>query len=255
MWKTCLKVCLIFLVLGSSLTGNAAELEEIKSRGRLIVGVKDNLRPLGFRNEAGELQGFEIEIAKRLAREVLGDETAIVLQPVANSERLEVVYEDEVDITIARVGITKARSRLVDFSGYYYLDYAGVVTKDPSIQGRTDLTNAKIAVLRASSTIPILKYELPDAQLVGVNSYQEALDYLETGQADAFAGDQSVLTGWVQEYPQYRQLEIKFAGAGLGVVMPKGLQYSSLRQVVIGAIAQWRSSGWLEQRARFWGLP
>lgn len=255
MRKACVKICLISLAFLSPLTVKAAELAEIKERGKLIVGVKDNLRPLGFRNEAGEIQGFEIEIAKRLAKEILGDETAVVLQPVTNAERLAVVYEDEVDIAIARVGITKARTRLVDFSPYYYLDYTGVVTKDPTIRGKRDLANAKIAVLQASSTIPILKYELPNAQLVGVNSYQEALAYLEAGQADAFAADQSVLTGWVQEYPQYRQLEVKFAGAALGVVMPRGLQYSSLREVVVGAIAQWRISGWLQQQARFWGLP
>jgi polar amino acid transport system substrate-binding protein len=255
MGKAYLNVLLIGIASLYSMTVNAAELAEIKERGELIIGVKDNLRPLGFRGETGELQGFEIEIAKHLAAEILGDETAIVLKPVTNQERLAVVYEDKVDLTIARVGITAARSRLVDFSPYYYLDYTGIVTKDPNIQGHAALANRKIAVLRGSSTVAILKYELPDTQLVGVNSYQEALDYLETGQADAFAADQSVLTGWVQDYPQYRRLEVKYAGTALGIVMPKGLQYVSLRQAVTGAIAQWRTSGWLQQRVQFWGLP
>lgn len=255
MGRACLNVLLIGVAVFCSVTVNAAELAEIQERGKLIVGVKDNLRPLGFRGETGELQGFEIELARRLAAEILGDETAVILQPVTNQERLAVVYEDEVDLTIARVGITAARSRLVDFSPYYYLDYAGMITKDANIQGRTGLASRKIAVLRGSSTIPVLKYEFPTAQLIGVASYQEAFHYLETGQADAFAADQSVLTGWVQEYPQYRQLDVKFAGAALGVVMPKGLQYKSLRQVVTRSIQQWQTSGWLRQRTQFWGLP
>jgi len=37
----------------------SAELDEIEERGKLIVAVKDNLRPLGFRDAAGNLQGLE----------------------------------------------------------------------------------------------------------------------------------------------------------------------------------------------------
>ncbi|MGL5192033.1 MAG: transporter substrate-binding domain-containing protein, partial [Chroococcales cyanobacterium] len=52
--------------------GNAAELAEIQQRGQLIVAVKDNVRPMGFRAGNGNLQGFEIDIARRLAQELLG---------------------------------------------------------------------------------------------------------------------------------------------------------------------------------------
>ena len=44
---------------------HSAELDQIKQRGKLIIAVKDNLRPLGFRDASGDLQGLEIDIAKR----------------------------------------------------------------------------------------------------------------------------------------------------------------------------------------------
>ena len=233
----------------------SAELKEIEQRGKLIVGVKDNLRPLGFRDAAGNLQGLEIDIAKRLAEELLGKPDAVVLQPVTNRDRLNLVLEDKVDIAIAKVTATDSRYRLVDFSRPYYLDGTGLVTKDASIASLSDLGTKTIAVLNGSSTIAVVKYALPTSKFVGVDSYQEARSLLENGTADAFAADNSVLSGWVQEYPEYRMLPVRLSAEALCVVMPKGLQYNKLRQRVNEAIARWQASGWLAERAAAWGLP
>ncbi|MFB6274839.1 MAG: transporter substrate-binding domain-containing protein [Halothece sp.] len=232
----------------------AATLAEIKARGTLTVAVKDQLRPLGFRNAQGKLQGFEIDLARRLAEEILGDANAIKLEPVANRERLKVVLNGDVDIAIAHVSKTPARSRLVTFSPYYYLARTAFVSKDDSIEQLSDLSSEKIAVLNQSSTIAEVRFRLPEAQLVGVNSYQEALSLLEAGKAVAFAGDDTVLTGWVQQYSQYHLLPQRLGGEALAVVMPKGLQYTALHQKVNQTIRQLRESGWLQKKAKEWGL-
>ncbi len=234
---------------------NAASLEEIQERGKLIIGVKDNLRPLGFRDANGNLEGLEIDIAKRLAEELLGNPDAVVLQPVTNRDRMNVVLEGKVDITIARVTITDSRARLVDFSIPYYLDGTGLITKDKSITQLRDLATKTIAVLNGSSTIAIVRYALPEAKLVGVDSYQEARSLLESGSANAFAADTTVLTGWVQEYPDYRILPGNLSAEAISVIMPKGLQYNQLRRRINSAIARWQTEGWLTQRAAAWGLP
>lgn len=233
----------------------SAELKEIEQRGQLIVGVKDNLRPLGFRDATGSLQGLEIDIAKRLAEELLGKPGAVVLQPVKNIDRLNVVLEGKVDLTIARVTATTSRFRLVDLSRPYYLDGTSLVTKDASIIRLSDAATKTIAVLNGSSTISVVKYALPSSKLVGVDSYEQARSLLETGGANAFAADNSVLTGWVQDYPQYRLLPTRLSGEALCIVMPKGLKYTQLQLRVNEAIARWQSSGWLSERAAAWGLP
>jgi polar amino acid transport system substrate-binding protein len=73
--------------------------------------------------------------------------------------------------------------------------------------------------------------------------------------AAAFAADASVLSGWVQEYPQYRLLPTLLSAEPLCVVMPKGLQYDNMRQRVNAAITRYSTEGWLKQRAKYWGLP
>ncbi|MEL4894346.1 transporter substrate-binding domain-containing protein [Crocosphaera sp. Alani8] len=233
----------------------AASLEEIQQRGKLIVAVKDNIRPLGFRDEKNTLQGLEIDLAKQLAKDILGDPQALVLQPVSNQERLQKVMAGEVDIAIARVTINTPRRRLVSFSPYYYLDGTGIITNNATVRALDHLSQSKIAVLNRSSTISVIRAELPQAQLVGVDSYQEALTLLEAEQVVAFAGDNSVLTGWVQQYPQYYRLPIRLSGEALGVVMPKGLQYASLQSRINQTIGRWKASGWLAKRLEYWGLP
>jgi len=243
------------LSLQAGISASAAELQEIQQRGKLIVAVKDNLRPLGFRDPTGNLQGLEIDLARRLATEILGRSEAVVLQPVANRDRLPVLLEGKVDLTIAKVTATAARSRLVDLSAAYYLDGAALLTKDATLRTLRDLSGKKIAVLNGSTTISQVRFALPNAQLVGVDSYEAARSRLETGDVAAFAADVSVLTGWVQEYPQYRILDSRLSTEALCIVMPKGLQYDPLRRLVNRAIARWKAEGWLQERATYWGLP
>jgi polar amino acid transport system substrate-binding protein len=235
-----------FLGVGSS---EAADWQTIQQRGKLLVGVKVDSRPLGFQDSQGNLQGFEIDIARQLGQELLGSSAAVVLEPLKNQDRLPAILDDRLDLVIARVAITPGRSRLVDFSAYYYLDGTGIVTQQPMIHGLVDLTTKKIAVLNYSSTIAVVRSTLPQAHLVGVSSYQEALTLLETGK------DNSLLIGWIQKFPQYRRLPGRLSGDALAIVMPKGLQYQELRQKVNAAIAGWRTSGWLQERIRYWGLP
>jgi polar amino acid transport system substrate-binding protein len=237
------------LILSSS--SLAAELAEIKRRGKLIVAVKDNLRPLGFKDERGNLQGLEIDIARRLAQELLGSADAIILQPVSNQERLESVLQGKVDLAIAKVTATYSRYRLVDFSRFYYVDGISLIAKKRQFN---HLDSSKIAVLNNSTTVSALARAFPQAKLVGVDSYREAFNFLEEDRVDAFAGDRSILVGWIQSYPEYFLLPNKISSEPLGVVMPKGLQYQELRDRVNEALLAWEKSGWLQERIKYWQL-
>jgi polar amino acid transport system substrate-binding protein len=233
----------------------AEALQAILQRGHLTVAVKDNLRPLGFRDVAGQLQGLEIDIARRLAQELIGREDAVVLKPVQNQERLAAVLDGRVDIAIAQVTATGTRSRVVAFSLPYYGDGTALVTKNPVLKQSLDIQAQTVAVLKGSSTIDTLRYRLPQARLVPVESYQAAHELLEAGGAIAFAADASVLAGWVQEFPDYRLLAPTLSVEPLCIVLPKGLQYDNLRQRINQILLRWQAEDWLEQRADYWGLP
>jgi polar amino acid transport system substrate-binding protein len=233
---------------------SAGTLKEIQQRRKLVVAVKDNTPPLGFRDRNGNLQGLEIDIARKLAEELFQKSDAIELIPVVNQDRLKVVIDGKVDITIARVTITQNRSRVIDFSNSYYADGTGIITTQSNILKNRDLVGKKVAVLERSSTIASLQYIIPEAQLVGVNSYQQARELLAAGKVAAIAADRSVLVGWVRTNPSYRLLPNKLSVESLGIVLPKGTKYIPLLDLVNRSIASWKSSGWLEERIRYWGL-
>lgn len=256
---TCLLVFWIgffWLLHDGEALASASIMPEIEKRGYLIVAVKDNIRPWGFRDANGNLQGWEIDLAKHLASDLLGKADAVKLQPVTNQERLSFVLDHKVDLAIARVTATASRSRIVSFSIPYYYDSAALIAKDPSIQQLPDLDNRKIAVLNYSSTIGQLKYFLPHAKLIGVDSYKAAKSRLEENRdVDAFAADASILSDWVQTYPAYRIISNKLSAEPIAVVMPKGLQYDELRRKVNEVIARYLTSDWLKQSSQKWGLP
>jgi len=233
----------------------AADLVTIRERGYLVVAVKDNRPPLGFRQASGELEGFEIDLAIRLAEAILGDGEALVLQPVTNPNRLPAVLEGEVDMAIAGIAMTPERMRLVSFSLPYYLDGTALVTARPDVRTLADLPRRPVAVIDGSAAVAALRHQVPTADLVPVSSYQEALALLETGGADAFAGDLTVLAGWVQEYPAYHLLPTPLSAVPLAVAMPKGVQHHDLHRLVSATIQDGHDSGWLEERATVWGLP
>jgi polar amino acid transport system substrate-binding protein len=249
-----LTLTVLLALMGFTDRSEAAELSDIRQRGYLVVGVKDNLRPLGFRGENGELQGLEIDLARWLAEQLLGNADAVVLQPLTNQDRLSALLEDDVDLVIAALSMTVSRSRLVDFSTPYYLDGTALISRN-AFRSVADLRQQSIAVLRGSDAIAVVRSYLPSAQLVGVESYEQAKAMLDTNQVAAFAGDASVLTGWIQQYPDYYLMPQMLSTEALAVAMPRGRQYTELRQQVNQAIQQWQRAGTLENRILDWGLP
>ncbi len=233
-----------------------AEWVEVKKRGYLIVGVKNNLPPLASENKAGKLEGFEIDIAHRLAEELFGTNTAIKFLPVINQDRLQVVIDDQVDLTIAHVTANSSRYRVVDFSSFYYLDGTGIlIKKNHQSKLFNHNSSEKIAVLEGSSAIAVLKYNLPNIKLVGVKSYQEGLNLINQGQVTGLAGDVTNLAGLSQNNPNYQLSNSIYGGYPLAIVMPKGLQYQELRNKINTIIKNLEQQGWLKERAKYWGLP
>jgi polar amino acid transport system substrate-binding protein len=96
---------------------NADELATIKQRGTLIVGVKADYPPFGFSSRSGDITGIEPDLAADVAKH-LG--VKLVLVPVTASNRMEFLEEGKIDLIIATMNDTKARSAEVDMVKPYY---------------------------------------------------------------------------------------------------------------------------------------
>jgi len=253
-----LSASLVLLHANAGLARPSA-LRQISHRGTLIVGVKENLPPLGYRDSQNQLQGLEIEITRQLAVELLGADATVEFKPLLNQDRLAALLNGEVDLLVARLSVTEARLRLVEFSSPYYIDGTAFLTpasSTPEHQMRLDdLRQQSVAVLNGSDTIPTVRSLLPDLQLQGVDSYVEAQTLLDAGAVAAIAADASVLTGLTQENPNYALIPTLISAEALGIAMPKGQQYQDLHQQVNQIVERWQTNGWLRQQIAKAGLP
>ncbi|MFS8868112.1 transporter substrate-binding domain-containing protein [Synechococcus sp. OH30] len=254
--KVCLAASLALAGGGMGIPAAARPWLEIVRSGQLRVAVKDNLRPLGFRDAEGKLQGFEIDLARELGSRLLGSPAAVELVPVSNGERLQAVATGRVDLAIAQIGITPDRARQVELTSAYYLDGSSlVVARSQNWTSWSEVGGARIAVLRGSAAIAYLQRYLPGVELVAVDSYREGAELLLKGAVQVWAADRSVLAGWLAEHPQFQFLGSPLAAVGLGIALPKGLEHAELRLRVRRELENLRAEGWLAERARAWGLP
>lgn len=107
----------VLLGLGSMGTTThvlADQLDRVKSRGKLIVGIRNDYVPFGYLDASGKNIGFEVEIAHRVAKELLGDENAIELVPVIASNRIEFLNAGRIDVIFATLGVTADRGKIID---------------------------------------------------------------------------------------------------------------------------------------------
>jgi polar amino acid transport system substrate-binding protein len=240
----------LLLLDRSAIAFEQTSLTEIQKRGRLIVGVKDNLPPLGFRDRDGKLTGFEIDIARELAKE-LG--LQIELVPLKNRDRLSVLQNSQVDLAIAQITLTNNRLRLVDFSLPYYTDSTIAIAKRGT--SSQELYNPiAIAVIKNSDAIAAIQSQFPKSAIVGANSYEDGLTALESGKVKAFVGDRSSLTQWLKDRSEYEIIGQPLALHSLAIALPRGLQHLDLRDRVFAIVEKWRKNDWLKERAKYWNL-
>ncbi len=102
-------------VLSSSAAAHAEQCtndtwNKIMSRGKVVVGVKADYKPWGFRNADGEIVGMEVDIA-RLAAEKMGVELELVA--VQSSNRMQFLEQGKTDLSIATMSDRPDRRKIV----------------------------------------------------------------------------------------------------------------------------------------------
>ena len=175
----------------------------IAARGRLIVGVDQNQYLFGYRNPfSGQLEGFDIDVARQMARAIFGDPDRIQFRVVAGSEREAVLQSGEVDVVLRTYSITCERKAKVAFSTtYFYADQKILVLKDSGINSAADLSGKKACAVSGTTSAAKL-LELPSKPTVlGATAWTDCMVMLQQGQIDAIGTDGVVLAGLAAQDP------------------------------------------------------
>ena len=227
-----------FLFFGC--TPEAITPSSIRKAGVLKVGIKYDVPGFGYLNkETMQYEGMEIDIAKLIAKELLGDESKVRLIPISTATRGPLLDNGDVDLVIATFTITEQRKTMYNFSTPYYRDHIGIMVKKGSgIRTQKDLTNKTIGVVQLSPT----KDELDAVLNVSFKQYRTAAAVkvaLDAGEVDAFAIGCSILKGYTDDTTMI--MPEKYSDQPLGVAT--ALNNKSLARYVDGLINRWLKDG------------
>ena len=113
------------LLAGAAVPASADVMETIKARGTLIVGIKADYKPFGFRDTSGAVVGIEPDLAADLAQR-LGVKLEIV--PVVSSNRIEFVNQGKIDLVVATMSDKpERRQSVLAIDPQYYSDSVNVL--------------------------------------------------------------------------------------------------------------------------------
>lgn len=198
-------------------------LATIKSRGKMIVGVKADYPPFGFL-DGDKNVGLEIDLLHDIAKDLLGKPDAIEYVPVVSANRFQFLNTSKVDFLFSTVTITDQRKQVVDFSSPYMKSGWQILVKrsNTSINDAPDLKGKTVVVVPGSTGEAGITKLVPEANLLKLPQTSEALDAVDQGRADAFIQDAALLVGLTAQKPQYKVVGASHDDMPIGAACRKG---------------------------------
>ena len=179
-------------------------LAKIKKRGYVRVGVFSDKPPFGYVDKEGKNQGYDIYFAKRIAKDLLGDESKVKFELVEAASRVEVLVSDKVDITLANFTKTPERARVVAFALPYMKVSLGVVSPNGAVIKSVDeLKGKKLIVNKGTTADAYFTKNHPDIKLVKYDQNTETFAALVDKRGAALAHDNALLFAWAKENPGF----------------------------------------------------
>ncbi|MDU5950805.1 MAG: glutamate ABC transporter substrate-binding protein, partial [Paenibacillus macerans] len=233
--------------------GGSGALDKIKERGKLVVGVKFDTKLFGLKDPAtGNVEGFDIDMSKEIAKHILGDENALELKEVTSKTRIPMLNNGEIDMIVATMTITEERKKEVDFSDVYFQAGQSLLVKKGSpIKGIEDVTAATTVLgTKGSTSVKNIRDKVPGVKVLEFDNYQDAFNALKAGQGDTLTTDDSILYGMAAQDANYEVVGEPFTDEPYGIAVQKG--NADIVQAVNDTLKELHESGEYDKLYEKW---
>lgn len=181
-------------------------LDEVKQRGVVRVGVKQDVPAFGFVDEKGDTVGFEIDLAAEIAKR-LGVKFEPV--PVTSATRIPLLQQGRIDMIVATLTHYRKRDEVIDFTiGYFYSPQTLLVKKGSGIKSLADMAGKRAGTTVGAGSAENFKKAQPKGELQTFEGYPESFLALQRGLTDAVATDLIILASLRATAPAPDQYEI-----------------------------------------------
>jgi glutamate transport system substrate-binding protein len=182
--------------------------------GKLTIGIKFDQPGLGLKTPDGKYTGFDVDVAKYVAKQLGVDESGITWKEAQSAERENLIKKGEVDFIVATYSITDKRKNDVSFAGPYFVAHQDLLVKasNTDITGPESLTgNKKLCSVKGSTPAQNVKDKYAkDVQLQEFGKYSDCITPLVNGALDAMTTDDIILAG----YATQQAGKLKLVGKG-----------------------------------------
>lgn len=233
--------------------GYESVIEEIQNRGVLRAGL-GLFTPWSACDADGELIGFEIDVATRLAED-MGVE--VEFARTNWNYIIPALIAEEFDVIISGMTILPERNLKVNYTSSYNQTGTYLVANTDRTAGLETLedfnrSSVTIATRAGASSIPAIENVFPDAMILLYDSDTEVLEAVVSGEADAAAAFASTGDTWVEANPDTLHLpsEEPFTSEVQAIAVRKG-DHDALN-FLNSWIAIRKADGWLEQHRQYW---
>lgn len=223
----------------------------IQARGRLIAAVSADTLLFGFHNPlSGNLEGFDIDMVRRVAQAIFGDPNRVEYKVVSYAQRIPALLDGSADIVADVMTVNCERWQQIDFSSQYFdAGQKVLVATDSPVASIADLNGKKMCVAEGSTNFDNMK-NYPEVIPVPVESISDCMVLFQQGEVDAVTGDDTVLAGFVAQDPFAKVVGPPITsepyGLGIAKVHPEFVRF------VNGVLEGVRSDGtWREWYTRW----
>ena len=165
--------------------------------GKIRIGIKFDQPGLGFKKN-GTYVGFDVDVAKYVAKKLGYSEDEIVWKESPSKQREAMLQNGDVDFIIATYSITDERKKVVDFAGPYFVAGQDLLVRkgDTSVRGPEDLNGKRLCSVTGSTSAVTVKEQFAnEVQLMEQPGYAECATALFSGIVDAVTTDDIILAG------------------------------------------------------------
>ncbi|EPX7555242.1 cysteine ABC transporter substrate-binding protein [Campylobacter lari] len=194
----------LFFSACSNSGSNENSIEKIKQQGVIRIGVFGDKPPFGYLDVQGKNQGYDIYFAKRIAKELLGDESKAQFVLVEAANRVEFLQSNKVDLILANFTKTPEREAVVDFALPYMKVALGVVApKNSNIKSVEDLKNKTVILNKGTTADAYFTKNMPEIKTIKFDQNTETFAALIGKRGDALSHDNALLFAWAKENPNF----------------------------------------------------
>ncbi|MDV6012037.1 glutamate ABC transporter substrate-binding protein [Haloechinothrix sp. LS1_15] len=230
---------------------DGSTMAEIVERGHLTVGIDQNTYLFGFRDPiTGELEGFDIDIARELAESLLGDRDKVQFRGVSVADRIPALTSESVDVVVFMMTMNCERAEKIDYSSVYYVAHQRVlVQQDSGYSGLEDLGGEEVCAPRGSTSSVNVASADPRPVLVEVDSISDCLVLLQQGQVEAISTDDTILAGMAEQDPTLEVVGDPLSDEPYGIGIPQGNE--DMVRYVNAFLEELRENRWQELYAEW----